>query len=275
MPTTTLPAAGSHATVSYTDDGSGPPLLLLHAALHDRTDYSSVHDALRRGRRVIALDWPGHGESPSLDEPLGAVEFGDLAIGFVDELDLRNVVVIGNSVGGYAACRLAIERPDRIAGVVLINTGGFNPPTAFSRAFCAVMGRPWVIRAGAPLFVRSYMHARTPVERAMVLRVVARARTADGSRTAAALWRSFVEPGHDLRRRAADIAAPVLITWGTKDPTAPTKIGAQVHAVIPGSTLTGLSTGHVAFAGDPDGWLSAVLPFVESAHLADRPATSG
>jgi hypothetical protein len=53
------------------------------------------------------------------------------------------------------------------------------------------------------------------------------------------------------------------------------KVGAQVHAAIPGSTLTGLSTGHVPFAGDPDGWLSAVLPFVESAHLADRRATSG
>ena len=279
MPTMTLsisaPNPETPATISYTDDGSGPPVLLLHAALHDRTDYSSVHDALGRGRRVIALDWPGHGESPSLDEPLGAVEFGDLAIEFVDMLDLRNVVVIGNSVGGYAACRLAIERPDRIAGVVLVNTGGFNPATAFIRAFCAVMGRPWVIRAGAPLFVRSYMHARTPVERAMVRRVVARARTADGSRTAAALWRSFIEPGHDLRRRAADIAAPVLITWGTKDPTAPMKVGAAVHAAIPCSTLTGLSTGHVAFAGDPDGWLSAVLPFVESAHLADRPATSG
>jgi pimeloyl-ACP methyl ester carboxylesterase len=279
MPTMTVSVSGaspeSRATISYTDDGSGPPVLLLHATLHDHTDYASVHDALGRGRRVIALDWPGHGESPSLDEPLGAVQFGDLAVEFADRLDLRNVVVVGNSVGGYAACRLAIERPDRVAGVVLVNTGGFTPHTAFIRAFCAVMGRPWVIRSGAPLFVRAYMHARTPAERAMVGRVVARARTADGSRTAAALWRSFVDPGHDLRQRAADIIAPVLITWGTKDPTAPVKIGAQVRGAIPGSTLTGLDTGHVVFAGDPDGWLNAVLPFVESAHRADHPATRG
>jgi len=275
MPTVTT----SLGTISYSDsapdDGAAPPMLLLHANLHDRRDYAPVHDALSDGRRVIAVDWPGHGNSPAPRAPLGAPELGDAAVEFVDVLNLRNLVVVGNSVGGYAACRLAIERPDRIAGVVLVNTGGFNPPTAFIRAFCAVMGRPWVIRAGAPLFVRSYMHARTPVERAMVRRVVARARTTDGSRAAAALWRSFVQPGHDLRRRAADIAAPVLITWGTKDPTAPMKVGAQVHAAIPGSTLTRLSTGHVAFAGDPDGWLSAVLPFVESAHLADRRATSG
>ncbi|MBB5160972.1 alpha/beta fold hydrolase [Mycobacterium sp. AZCC_0083] len=272
MPTTTLSVSGSnpesHATISYTDDGSGPPVLLLHAALHDRTDYASVHDALGRGRRVIALDWPGHGESPVLDEPLGAVQFGDLAVEFVDRLDLRNVVVVGNSVGGYAACRLALERPDRIAGVVLVNTGGFTAHTAFIRAFCAVMGKPAVIRAVAPLSVPAYMHARTPAERAMVRRVVARARTADGSRTAAALWRSFTDPGHDLRQRADAITAPVLITWGTKDLTAPVKWGEAVHSAIPGSTFVGLGTGHVVFAGEPNAWLDAVLPFVESAHRA-------
>ena len=119
------------------------------------------------------------------------------------------------------------------------------------------------------------MHARTPAERAIVGRVVAKARTAEGSRTAAALWRSFTEPGHDLRQHAGGIAAPVLITWGTKDPTAPAKIGEELHTAIPGSTFIGLGTGHVAFAGEPDGWLEAVLPFVESAHCADRPAARG
>src|SRR5882757_4759717 len=266
MPTMTLSVSGSNpesrATISYTDDGSGPPVLLLHAALHDRTDYASVHDALGRGRSVIALDWPGHGESPVLDEPLGAVQLGDLAVEFVDRLDLRNLVVVGNSVGGYAACRLALERPDRIAGVVLVNTGGFTAHTA-------------VIRAVAPLSVPAYMHARTPAERAMVRRVVARARTADGSRTAAALWRSFTDPGHDLRQRADAITAPVLITWGTKDLTAPVKWGEAVHSAIPGSTFVGLGTGHVVFAGEPNAWLDAVLPFVESAHRADHPATRG
>jgi pimeloyl-ACP methyl ester carboxylesterase len=264
MPTMTTP----QATISYADDGSGPPVLLLHAALHDRTDFASVHHALATGRRVIALDWPGHGESPSVGEPLGAVEFGDLAVEFVDRLDLRNVVVVGNSVGGYAACRLALERPDRIAGVVLVNTGGFTPHSVFTRALCAVLGRPAVVRSVFPLLVRAYMHARTPAERAIVGRVLAKAHTADGSRAAAALWRSFTHPDHDLRQRAGEITAPVLITWGTRDLTASTTWGEAVHAAIPGSTFVGLSTGHVAFAGDPDGWLDAVLPFVASAHRA-------
>ena len=56
----------SLGVVSYTDEGSGPPIVLLHAALHDRTDFAPVTEALEKGRRMLALDWPGHGESPHL-----------------------------------------------------------------------------------------------------------------------------------------------------------------------------------------------------------------
>ena len=262
----TLPT--SLATISYTDDGTGPPVLLLHAALHDRTDFAPVHGALAQGRRVLALDWPGHGESRMPATPLRAVQFGDLLLEFADRLDLRNVVVIGNSVGGYAACRLALERPERVAGVVLINPGGFTPHGVLTRAFCAVMGRPAVVKAVFGVFVPSYMQAKTDVDKEIAARVVARAKTDDGARTAAALWKSFTEPGHDLRSRAGQITAPVLITWGVKDRTAPKRWGAVVHASIAKSRFTALPTGHVVFASEPQAWLDAVLPFVETAHAA-------
>lgn len=256
----------SFGTVSYTDEGSGPPVLLLHAALHDRSDYNPVRDTLCAGRRVLALDWPGHGASPLPATPLRAVQFGDLLNEFADTLDLGNLVVVGNSVGGYAACRLALDRPDRVAGVVLVNNGGFTPHTLVTRVFCALMGRPAVVKAVFPRFVRAYMQARNPVDEAIVERVVRRVKTDDGARTAAALWRSFTEPGHDLRSRAANITAPVLITWGTSDLTAPQRWGKAVAAAINGSTFTPLPTGHVVFLSEPNRWLDAVLPFVDSAH---------
>jgi pimeloyl-ACP methyl ester carboxylesterase len=256
----------SLGTVSYTDEGSGPPIVLLHAALHDRTDYRPVHGALAKGRRMLALDWPGHGESPLPTAPLGAVQIGDLLVEFADRLDLSNVVVVGNSVGGYAACRLALERPERVAGVVLVNNGGFTPHSVFTRLFCAVMGKPAVVKAVFPVSVRAYMRAKSPTDAAVIARVTARAKTADGARTAAALWKSFTEPGHDLRTRAAQISAPVLITWGAKDLTAPKRWGKAVQAAIPGSTFEALPTGHVVFSSEPEAWLRSVLPFVEAAH---------
>lgn len=256
----------SFGTVSYRDEGTGPPVLLLHAALHDRTDFVPVAAPLAEGRRVIAVDWPGHGASPLPAAPLRAVEFGDLILEFADRLDLRNLVVVGNSVGGYAACRLALERPDRVAGVVLINTGGFTPHSVFTRFTCALMGRPRVVKAVFPVFVRAYMHAANANDKAIVERVVARAKTDDGARTAAALWKSFTEPGHDLRTRAEKITAPVLITWGAKDPSAPTRWGRAVQAAIPGSKFEALPTGHVVFSSEPAAWLETVLPFVDAAH---------
>jgi pimeloyl-ACP methyl ester carboxylesterase len=189
------------------------------------------------------LDWPGHGESPLPTTPLRAVEFGDLLVEFADRLDLSNTVIVGNSVGGYAACRLALERPERVAGLMLVNNGGFTPHTVVTRFFCAVMGRPSVIKAVFPAFVRAYMRAKNPTDEAVVDRAVARAKTDAGARTAAALWSSFTEPGHDLRTRAAAISAPVLITWGAKDVTAPPRWGNAVQAAIPGSRFEALPTG--------------------------------
>jgi pimeloyl-ACP methyl ester carboxylesterase len=256
----------SFGPVSYTDEGAGPPVLLLHAALHDRTDFAPVTESLANGRRVLALDWPGHGESRLPATPLRAVEFGDLLIEFADRLDLSNAVIIGNSVGGYAACRLALERPERVAGVVLVNNGGFTPHSVFTRVFCAVMGRPAVIKAVFPVFARAYMRAKNPTDKAVVDRVASRAKTDGGAQTAAALWKSFTDPGHDLRNRAAQISAPVLITWGTKDVTAPPRWGRAVQAAIRGSRFEALPTGHVVFSSEPAAWLETVLPFVDSAH---------
>lgn len=252
--------------VSYTDEGAGPPVLALHANLHDRTDYTGVAGRLGRGRRFIALDWPGHGASPAGENPLTAAELGDLAIEFVDRLGLTNLVVVGNSVGGYAACRVALARPTCVAGLVLVNTGGFTPHNAFSRTFCAVLGRPTVMRAVAPTFARAYMRPKTAADRDVIARVRASARTAVGARTGAALWRSFTDPAHDLRTTAAAITSPVLITWGARDFTAPVRWGRLAAEAIPGARLVTLPTGHVAFASEPGAWLDEVLPFVSDAQ---------
>ena len=55
----------SVGTISYTDEGSGPPILLLHATLHDRTDFAPVYTALAEGRRIWRLTGPGTAPLPS------------------------------------------------------------------------------------------------------------------------------------------------------------------------------------------------------------------
>ena len=72
------------------------------------------------------------------------------------------------------------------------------------------MGTPALTRVLLPPFIRLTMSPATDDDREVVRRVAARARTAGGMRTGAALWRSFARPEHDLRPRAAQLRAPTL-----------------------------------------------------------------
>jgi pimeloyl-ACP methyl ester carboxylesterase len=254
--------------VAYRELGSGPTVLLLHANLHDRHDFDPIVKTLASRYRTVAVDWPGHGDSDRVAgvEPSARL-FADVLEDVVDGLGLSRAALIGNSVGGFAAARLAITRPESVAGLVLVNTGGFVPLNPLSRNFCRVMGTPAVFRATAPLFVRGYMKARTDSDRQIVERTIARASTDDGVRTGAALWRSFATPEHDLRGRAAELSAPTLIVWGKRDIAIPLSAGRVAHDVIRGSRLEILDTGHVAFSSDPQGFLAVAEPFLESVAL--------
>jgi pimeloyl-ACP methyl ester carboxylesterase len=255
--------------VAYRESGTGPTVLLLHATLHDRHDFDPIVETLARRYRTIAVDWPGHGASDPVDASIepGAPLFADVLEDVVDGLGLSRAVLIGNSVGGFAAARLAINRPESVAGLILVNTGGFVPLNRLSRTFCRVLGTPAVFRRAVPLFVRGYMKARTDTDREISARAIATAKTAEGIRTGAALWRSFATPEHDLRGRAAELTVPTLIVWGKKDIAIPLSAGRATHDAIRGSRLEILDTGHVVFSSDPLGFLAAAEPFLESVAL--------
>jgi pimeloyl-ACP methyl ester carboxylesterase len=248
--------------LAYEEVGAGSPVVLLHASLHDRHDFDAVLPVLARDHRVLSVDWPGHGESgpaTGVTAPLLADALEDL----VAALDLPPAVFVGNSVGGFAAARLAITHPERVAGLVLVNNGGFIPVGLATRAFCRVLGTPAVARRVMGPFIRGYMKAQGPDDRAVRDRALARARTAEGAATVAGLWRSFATPGHDLRGRAAELTAPTLLVWGSRDLALPMRAGRATHRALPAADLVALPTGHVVFASDPAGFLAHVLPFVE------------
>jgi pimeloyl-ACP methyl ester carboxylesterase len=252
--------------ISVTEQGSGFPVVLLHATLCDHHDFDPVIPALAERYRVITVDWPWHGESDSPAAPLqpGAALFADVLQEVVTGLGLGQAVFIGNSVGGFAAARLAITNPRRVAGLVLVNNGGFIPASLFTQAFCKIMGTPPVTRMLLAGFTRLVMAPKTDNDRQIVKRVAARLRTREGVSTGAALWRSFATAEHDLRPHAAELTAPTLILWGTKDIGVPLRVGRATHNAIVGSRLELLDTGHMPFSSEPVVFLSLVMPFIQS-----------
>lgn len=105
--------------------GEGAPIVLAHATgFHARV----WDEVVRRlpGRRVIALDLRGHGRSSKPAPPYSWHLFGQDVALLLDDLDLSRVVGVGHSMGGHTIADAAILRPERFAGLVLVD------PTIFA-----------------------------------------------------------------------------------------------------------------------------------------------
>jgi pimeloyl-ACP methyl ester carboxylesterase len=251
--------------VAYDERGAGPTIVLLPSGAHDRHDYDELRALLGERWRTISLDWPGHGESAAGERAATAMRFADIAERLVEQLAPAGALVVGNSVGGFAAARLAIRRPELVAGLVLIDSGGFAGRGPRVRAFCALMSRPWFLRRIYPAFSALYMRSRTDADRRAREVGVATTRRDPGLGAVAQLWRSFASPEHDLRARAGSIAAPTLLIWGRRDPVIPVRVGKRLAARIPGSELVVLDTGHVPHTSDPETVAGLLRAFAEKA----------
>jgi pimeloyl-ACP methyl ester carboxylesterase len=260
--------------VAYDERGEGPPLVLLPSGAHTREDFDELRDRLP-DVRTIALDWPAHGESPAPAGQLSAMACADAAEDLIAALVPGGAVVLGNSVGGFSAARLAIRRPELVAGLVLVDSGGFLPRTPLVRGFCRAMASPAFLRAIYPTFGRRYMRAKTVADRAALQRAVTTARSEPGTSAVNGLWRSFASPEHDLRAEASSITAPTLIVWGRRDPVIPLKAGKGLEQEIAGARLVVLETGHVPHTGDPDGFAAELRPFLAAAFSASAAGAGG
>ena len=108
-------------TVRYVSSGDGPPLVLLHTIRTQLDYFEKLAPELKSRHRVYALDLPGHGHSSLLPEnytePLLRKAVGE----FLTKLDLRDVTLVGESIGGVLALTVSVDQPDRVKRVVSLN----------------------------------------------------------------------------------------------------------------------------------------------------------
>lgn len=120
--------------VHYQETGQGPAVILIHGGGPGAFGYSNFRRniaPLARRNRVIVLDLPGYGESEtagmmgSLFEPMAQA-----VVGLMDGLDLPKASLVGNSLGGGTALRVALDQPQRVDKLVLMGPGGSVPMTS-------------------------------------------------------------------------------------------------------------------------------------------------
>jgi pimeloyl-ACP methyl ester carboxylesterase len=108
------------AEIAGESDGFGLPVVFLHAGVADRRMWASQLQAVAgEGYHVVAYDRRGYGETQSPDEPFSHVV--DLEA-VLDQLDIHAAVLVGASLGGALAVDFALEHPERVIGLVLVNT---------------------------------------------------------------------------------------------------------------------------------------------------------
>jgi pimeloyl-ACP methyl ester carboxylesterase len=154
-----MPEAGG--TMSFERAGSGEPLVLIHGTGSSRKTWAPVLPALTAERDVIAVDLPGHGESPLAPAEVQPTPFGYASVlaRFLDDLGIDSAHVAGNSVGGWTALELA--KLGRARSVVALAPAGLwrrHNPTSSRLSL-------WTMRRVSPPAIL----LRTPVGRTVLL----------------------------------------------------------------------------------------------------------
>ncbi len=109
--------------IAYTAAGdAGPALVFIHGGLADRSFWASQLEFFAARHRVIALDLAGHGESGRDRTAWSMQAFGSDVRAVINAQDVKRAVLIGNSLGGPVAVEAALLAPDRVIGIVAVDT---------------------------------------------------------------------------------------------------------------------------------------------------------
>ncbi|ESY84024.1 MULTISPECIES: alpha/beta fold hydrolase [Mesorhizobium] len=107
----------------YAVYGKGEPLLLLHGGLGSTDMFAPILPKLAENRTVIGVDLQGHGRTALGDRPFSLQAIGDDMAGIVKALGYDTVDVMGYSLGGGVAFRMAVQHPEAVRRLVLVSTG--------------------------------------------------------------------------------------------------------------------------------------------------------
>jgi pimeloyl-ACP methyl ester carboxylesterase len=265
MTTTVHTVSAPHSNpvqVTVSERGQGHPVLLLHGGGGPLTvNPWADRFAAAKPARVLTPVHPGFCGTPR-PATLGSVR--DLAATYVallDELDLQDVTVVGNSIGGWVAAELALLGSPRVGSVVVVDAVGIDVPghpvaDFFSLSF-------------AELAEHSYADpARYGIDPSTLPPEAQQAMAGNRVALEAYAGRAMTDP--TLLGRLGGASVPTLVVWGEADRIGDPDFGRAFAAVIPGAEFQLLANaGHLPQIEAPDALVEIVWSFAD-AHAQQR-----
>src|SRR3989338_3334101 len=112
--------------VHYTDTGKGRVLVLIHGFLGSHEVWSEFVKKLSKKFRVITIDLPGHGKTPSIGYYHSTELLAQCVKEVLDQVGVRRYVIAGHSMGGYAALAFAELFPENVSGLCLFHSSSIS-----------------------------------------------------------------------------------------------------------------------------------------------------
>lgn len=245
-------------TIAFADEGAGTPVVLWPSLFSDHRLFAHLLPLLGAGWRTIRIDGPGFGQS---DAPRGEVQpdaYADVVLDLLDALGIEQAFVAGCSWGGQIAANVGVKAPERVSGVLIMNTplgpslGGHAVEVWGTRWFGATafwgngVARSMVSpasRRAHPDRVRAFVSAFKNFDRA----------------AAAATARTVLTRFHGLGEVLPRLAVPTTILMGAEDRLYPVERMRPFAALAPEARLEVVpSCGHLAPLEAPAAVVAAI-----------------
>jgi pimeloyl-ACP methyl ester carboxylesterase len=235
-------AAGIHYFLHEGGRPTKPPLVLIHGAGGDHLSWPPEIRRLAEAR-VFTLDLPGHGKSEGPGRQ-SVADYADCVVGFMNAAGLSRAVFIGHALGGAIALTLAIDHPERVAGIGLISTGPRLPiassvmenaanPATFFLAVHSLQELMHIPQAAKNLEAQNFRHLSS-----------IRSTLFHGDLRACDQF--------DVTTRLDAIRTPALVICGTDDQLAPRRFSESLAGQIPGAALQTIDgAGHLVMLEQP------------------------
>ncbi len=245
----------------YTDNGDGPQtIILMHGWGCNHSTLASVErTALECGLRVINVDFPGFGASAEPSDVWGVEEYTQCIERMVEELGIKNPVLLGHSFGGRVGILYASRHPE-VRKLILTDAAGVKPRRTFTyyRKVYTFKALKWLMYLCL---------GRKEAERRLDARR-AKAGSSDYA-SASPMMRRILSKvvNEDLKSVMPSIKAPTLLIWGKNDTATPLSDAETMERLIPDAGLVAFdNAGHYSFLDNPAAYSAVLRSFLGSAR---------